>query len=57
MNQPNFEQMTIKQLRAYILAHRDDEEAIHALAMRLRDEGKTGTVDEFLEDVKQRVPE
>jgi hypothetical protein len=59
MNQPNpnFEQMTIKQLRAYILAHRDDEEAIHALAMRLRNEGKTGTVDEFLEDVKQRVPD
>ncbi|MEH1780390.1 DUF6887 family protein [Nostoc sp.] len=54
---PNFEQMAIKQLRAYILAHREDEEAIHALAMRLRNEGRAGTVEEFLEHVKQQVSE
>ncbi len=59
MNQPkpNFEQMTTKQLRAYILAHRDNEDAIHAMAMRLRSEGKTGTVDEFLEHLKQQTSE
>ncbi|MCC5670098.1 hypothetical protein LC653_41485 [Nostoc sp. CHAB 5784] len=49
--------MTTKQLRAYILAHRDDEDAIHAMAMRLQNEGKTGTVDEFLEHLKQQTPE
>ncbi len=54
---PNFEQMTIKQLRAYILAHRNDEDAIHAMALRLRNEGRTVTVDEFLEHVKQQVSE
>jgi hypothetical protein len=54
MNQPkpNFEQMTTQQLRAYILAHRDDEDAIHAMALRLRNGGKTSTVDEFLEHLR-----
>ena len=54
---PNFEEMTIKDLRKYILAHRDDEDAIHAMAIRLRDRGKTGTVEEFLEYVKQQTQE
>lgn len=54
---PNFELMTIKDLREYILAHRDDEDAIHAMALRLRNEGKTGTVDEFLEHIKQQTQE
>ncbi|HYX15680.1 MAG TPA: hypothetical protein VE944_15190 [Nostoc sp.] len=52
---PNFEQMTIKQLRTYVLAHRDDEDAIHALAIRLRNEGRTGTVDEFLAHLQQQT--
>lgn len=30
MTQPNFEQMSRKELRTYILEHRDDEEAFHA---------------------------
>ncbi|WP_229545786.1 hypothetical protein [Nostoc sp. CHAB 5836] len=42
-------------LREYILAHRDDEDAIHAMAIRLRNQGKTGTVEEFLEHVKQQT--
>lgn len=54
---PNFEQMTMKDLREYILAHRDDEDAIHAMARRLRNQGKTGTVEEFLEHVKQQTQE
>jgi alkyl sulfatase BDS1-like metallo-beta-lactamase superfamily hydrolase len=49
--------MTIKDLREYILAHRDDEDAIHAMAIRLRNQGKTGTVEEFLEHVKQQTQE
>lgn len=59
MNQPkpNFEQMPIKELREYILTHRDDEDAIHAMALRLRNEGKTATVDEFLEHLKQQAQE
>lgn len=28
---PNFEQMSITELRAYVLAHRQDNEAIYAL--------------------------
>lgn len=57
MNQPkpNFEQMTIKQLRVYVLDHRNDEDAIHALAMRLRNEGETSTVDEFLAHLQQQT--
>ncbi|MDZ7963201.1 MAG: hypothetical protein RMY34_36010 [Aulosira sp. DedQUE10] len=54
---PNFEQMTIKDLRKYILAHRDDEDAIHAMAIRLRNQGKTVTVEEFLEHIKQQTQE
>lgn len=55
--QPNFEQMTTKQLRAYILAHRDDEDAIHVMALRLRNGGKTSTVDEFLEHLEHKSTE
>lgn len=54
---PNFEQMTMKDLREYILAHRDDEDAIHTMAIRLRNQGKTGTVEEFLEHIKQQTQE
>ena len=54
---PNFEQMTMKDLREYILTHRDDEDAIHTMAIRLRNQGKTGTVEEFLEHIKQQTQE
>ncbi|MDF5710221.1 MAG: hypothetical protein PUP90_21775 [Nostoc sp. S4] len=54
---PNFEQMTMKDLRQYILAHRDDEDAIYAMAIRLRNHGKTGTVEEFLEHIKEQTLE
>ncbi|MDF5737827.1 hypothetical protein [Nostoc sp. S13] len=54
---PNFEQMTMKDLREYILGHRDDEDAIHTMAIRLRNQGKTGTVEEFLEHIKQQTQE
>jgi hypothetical protein len=32
---PNFEAMSKAELRAYVLAHRDDTEAFHALADRI----------------------
>lgn len=35
MTQPNFEQMSRKELRTYILEHRDDEQAFHAYMDRL----------------------
>ena len=31
---PNFEKMTRKELKAYVLAHRDDQEAIDLLMSR-----------------------
>ncbi len=34
MTKPDFSKMTRQQLRAYILAHRDDDEAIEALIKR-----------------------
>lgn len=54
---PNFKQMTRKQLREHILANREDEDAIHAMAMHLRHHAKTATVDEFLEYIKQKSVE
>nr|WP_267923096.1 hypothetical protein [Nostoc mirabile] len=39
------------------MAHRDDEDAIHAMAIRLRNQGKTVTVEEFLEHIKQQTQE
>jgi hypothetical protein len=32
---PNFDLMSIAELRAYLLAHRDDDEAFYKLADRL----------------------
>jgi hypothetical protein len=36
----NFNEMTLKELRAYVLAHRDDNEAFYAYMDRSRIEGK-----------------
>lgn len=36
MSQPNFQAMSQANLRAYVLAHRDDLDAFYALADRLR---------------------
>lgn len=35
MNKPNFQAMTKKELRTYVLAHRDDQDAFHAFTDRL----------------------
>lgn len=42
MNQPNFETMNKKELQAYILSHRDDDEAFYAYVDRLHAEATWG---------------
>ncbi len=39
MNNLNFETMTTKELRAYVLEHRDNQQAINALANRIEATG------------------
>jgi hypothetical protein len=36
MTKPNFQQMSLEQLRAYILEHRNDDEAFHIYIDRRR---------------------
>lgn len=38
MNKPNFQAMTKQELRAYVLEHRDEQEAFSALVDKLRKE-------------------
>ena len=38
MNKPNFQAMTKQELRAYVLEHRDEQEAFSALVDKLREE-------------------
>lgn len=39
MNQPNFQCMNLKELRAYVLSHRDDQEAFSCYVDKLNAEG------------------
>jgi hypothetical protein len=39
MNQPNFQSMTQKELKSYILKNREDQEAFYAYVDRLHIEG------------------
>jgi hypothetical protein len=53
MSQPNFQAMNQADLRAYVLAHRDDLDAFHALADRLRSKpGRKLSLEEI-----ERLPE
>ena len=55
MSSPNFESMTTKQLRAYVLEHRDDQEAIHALANRVEATGvKLDSLDQLPEVIERK---
>ncbi|MEH1918748.1 DUF6887 family protein [Nostoc sp.] len=38
MTKANFQAMTKQELRAYVLKHRDDQEAFYALTDKLREE-------------------
>ena len=53
MNHPNFQTMNQSELRAYVLAHRDDTEAFYALADRLTSKPGRKLSDADLE----RLPE
>lgn len=56
MKKPNFEAMTTDELRNYLLQHRDDDDALHAIVLRIEAEGKTvSSADEYIEVVKQKL--
>ena len=38
---PNFEEMTRKELRTYLLQHRDDADAIHAAIIKIKADPNT----------------
>lgn len=61
MNQPNFQTMNQAELRAYVLAHREDTEAFYALADRLKSkpgrklsESDLERIPEILTEIKQK---
>ncbi|MEH1804808.1 DUF6887 family protein [Nostoc sp.] len=55
MNKPNFREMTRKQLRDYILQNRGDTEAIHALALHIKSNGKRlNSVDELQQIIQKK---
>ncbi|MHC5833171.1 MAG: DUF6887 family protein, partial [Nostoc sp.] len=54
MTSPNYEAMTTKELRTYVLAHRDDQNAINALANRVETNGVKLDSPEQLPDVIRR---
>ena len=41
---PDFDLMSISELRAYLLSHRDDEEAFYKLADRLEADSESATL-------------
>jgi hypothetical protein len=41
---PNFNDMSVKELRAYVLTHRDDDEAFYAYIDKAKAEGKWVTM-------------
>ncbi|MEH1837794.1 MAG: hypothetical protein V7L20_03260 [Nostoc sp.] len=57
MTSPNYEAMTTKELRTYVLAHRDDQNAINALANRVETNGVKLDFPEQLPDVIRRQQE
>lgn len=59
MTQPNFDAMTRKELRAYLLKHRDDQDAVHAMALRIDADPNAITIssDEDLTPHIRRVVE
>jgi ethanolamine ammonia-lyase large subunit len=55
VTKPNFEEMTIKQLRNYVLQHRTDDDALHALGQRIHAEGKRlNSMEELKESIQQK---
>ncbi|MBU7584181.1 MAG: hypothetical protein KAF91_14920 [Nostoc sp. TH1S01] len=54
-SKPNYKAMSPEELRKYILAHRDDDDAVHEAVLRIQQDGTTVNTDEFIEIVKQRL--
>jgi len=57
---PNFKEMSFKELRAYIIAHRQDDEAIHELFINRRNPNATKypsnlTDEEMSEILKRKI--
>ncbi|MEH2168719.1 MAG: hypothetical protein V7K41_19090 [Nostoc sp.] len=59
MTKANFQAMTKQELRAYVLEHRDDREAFHALTDKLREEPGTEitSTDQMHELIEARLDE
>lgn len=51
MSKPNFSQMTLQELRSYVLQNRDDEDAIYALVLHVEQNGKRLNSIEELEQI------
>lgn len=54
---PDFTTMTKTQLRAYVLAHRDDEEALQAYVDKLHAESPNSRVYKAEDDVTEAIAE
>ncbi|MGA9377833.1 MAG: hypothetical protein WBV73_03435 [Phormidium sp.] len=54
---PNFQTMTKRELRTYILEHREDEKALHAYLDKLHDENPNPRVYSPEENVAEAVSE
>jgi hypothetical protein len=54
---PDFATMTTIELRAYVLDHRDDEEALHAYLDKLHVEKPSSRVYQPEEDVAEAIAE
>jgi len=54
---PDFATMTTSELRAYVLEHRDDEEALHAYLDKLHAKKSSSRLYKPEEDVAQAIAE
>ncbi|MBD2432735.1 MAG: hypothetical protein C4323_10560 [Mastigocladus sp. ERB_26_2] len=55
MTKPDFSQMTKQELRAYVLAHRDDLEAFYAYVDRMKQQ--PGVIVTSMEQLEQLIRE
>ncbi|MBW4569007.1 MAG: hypothetical protein KME31_13580 [Tolypothrix carrinoi HA7290-LM1] len=54
MIKPNFAAMSNEELKAYVLQHRDDDDALHELTVRVKTQGKRLN---SIEELKQVIQE
>jgi hypothetical protein len=54
---PDFAMLTTPQLRAYVLEHRDDEEALQAYLNRRRSENPSSRLYKAEDDVSEAIAE